>query len=96
LIERAVRKSAAWTSSWAAIVETCDLDGPGDAACLDQLLHPPSGDAEQVAGGDHGGQRTLGPTTPFEQPVREVRPGAHLRDRDVEGARAGVELPPTM
>ncbi|SNR99771.1 hypothetical protein SAMN06272737_1612 [Blastococcus mobilis] len=69
------------------------LAQPGDAQALDQLLHPAGGDAEQVAGGDHGGQRPLGPAAALEQPVGEVRPGAQLGDRHLQRAGAGVELP---
>jgi MFS transporter, DHA2 family, multidrug resistance protein len=49
-------------------------------------------DSEQVAGGDHGGQCPFGATAALQQPVREVRPGAQLRDRHVDRAGAGVEV----
>jgi hypothetical protein len=69
------------------------LAQPGDAQGLDEPLHPPGGDAQQVAGGDHGGQRPLRAAAALEQPVGEVGPRAQLGNRDVEGAGAGVELP---
>ena len=50
------------------------LAQPGDPQRLDQLLHPPGADPEQVAGGHHGGQRPFGPAAAFQQPVGEVRP----------------------
>jgi hypothetical protein len=65
---------------------------PGDAEGLDQLLHPPSGDPEQIAGGDHRGQRAFGPAAALEQPVREVGPGPQFGDDNIQGAGAGVEL----
>jgi hypothetical protein len=69
------------------------LRQPGDAQGLDELLHPPGRGPEQVAGGDHGGQRPLRPAAALQQPVREVGPGPQLGDRHVQGAGAGVEVP---
>jgi hypothetical protein len=45
----------------------------GDAQRLDEFVHPPGRDAEQVAGRDHADHGGLGPLTPLEQPVREIR-----------------------
>jgi len=50
------------------------LAQPSDAELLDQLLHPPRRDTEQVAGRHHRGQRPLRPPATLQQPVREVRP----------------------
>ena len=69
------------------------LREPGDAQGLHQLLHPPGAHPEQVAGGDHGGQRPLRSPAALQQPVREVGPGSELGDRDVQRAGSGVELP---
>ena len=68
------------------------LRQPGDPEGLHQILHPPRGDAEQVAGRDHRGQRGLRAPAPLEQPLREVAALPQLRDRDVDGAGAGVEV----
>jgi hypothetical protein len=64
------------------MVETCNGQ-PGDPERLDEFLHPPGGHAEQVAGGDHGGQGAFGAAAALEQPIREIRPGAQLRDRSI-------------
>ena len=69
------------------------LRQPGDAEGLDQLLHPPGRDPEQVAGRHHRDQRPLGPPAPLEQPVREVGALAQLGDRDLHRAGPGVEVP---
>ena len=69
------------------------LRQPGDPQRLDQLLHPPRADPEQVAGRHHGRQGSLGPAAALQQPVREVRPRPQLGDRHVQGAGAGVEVP---
>ena len=69
------------------------LRQPGDAEGLDQLLHPPGRDPEQVAGRHHRGQRPLGPPAALEQPVGEVGALAQLGDRDLHRAGAGVEVP---
>ncbi|MBB6547063.1 hypothetical protein HD593_001858 [Nonomuraea rubra] len=63
-----------------------------DAELLDQLVHPPGGDAEQVAGGHHADQRLLGPPPSLQQPVRVVRARAQLRNRQLDRARPGVPL----
>jgi hypothetical protein len=57
-----------------------------DPERLDQLLHPPRRDTQQVAGGHHRGQRPLGTPTPLEQPVGEVGPLPQLRDRNGHSA----------
>ena len=64
----------------------------GDAQGLDELVHPPRGHPEQVAGGHHGGQCPLGAFAAFQQPVREVRALPQLGDREIQCACAGVEL----
>jgi NhaA family Na+:H+ antiporter len=66
---------------------------PLDPELFDQLVHPPRRDAQQVGGGDHRDQGLLGTTTPFQQPLREVRAGPQLRDRQLDGSRAGVPVP---
>jgi hypothetical protein len=68
------------------------LREPGDAQALDQLLHPPGRDAQQVAGGDHGSQRPFRPSAALHQPVREVGARPQLRDRHLQGAGSGVEV----
>ena len=69
------------------------LGDPGDAERLDQLVHPPGRDPEQVAGGDHADQRLLGAAPAVQQPVREVRPRPQLRDRQLDRAGPGVPAP---
>jgi hypothetical protein len=69
------------------------LGQPRDAECLDQFLHPPRADTEQVAGRDHTHQCCLGAAPAFEQPVRTVGPLAQLRDRQLDRAGSGVPLP---
>jgi hypothetical protein len=66
---------------------------PGDPKRFDQLLHPPGADAEQVAGRHHAGQGRFRPAAAFQQPVREIRARPQLRDRDVQRAGPGVEVP---
>lgn len=51
------------------------LGQAGDAHRLGQLLHPPRGDAQQVAGGHHRGERPLRSASLVQQEVREVRAG---------------------
>ena len=63
-----------------------------DAEGLDQLVHPPGGDAGEVAVRDHGDQRGLGPLAALEQPLGEVGALAQLRDRDVDRADPGVQV----
>ena len=58
-----------------------------------KLVHPPGGHAQQVSGRDHADQRRPGPLAPLEQPLREVRPGAQLRECHVERAEASVQVP---
>ena len=65
----------------------------GDPQALDELVHPPGRDAQQVAGRDHADQRRLGPLAALEQPFREVGARAQLRDRHVDRAGPGVQLP---
>jgi hypothetical protein len=50
------------------------LAQPRDAEGLDQLLHPPRRNAEQVARGHHARQGRFGAAAALQQPVREVRP----------------------
>ena len=54
-------------------------------------LEPPRRDAQQVAGRHHADQRLLGPGTALEQPLRDVRAGPQLRDRQLH--RAGPRVP---
>ena len=68
------------------------LAQPRDAQGLDQFLHPPCADPEQVAGRHHRGQRPLCPPAAFQQPVREVGTRPQLRDRHVQRPGAGVEV----
>jgi hypothetical protein len=63
---------------------------PGDAEGFDQLLHPSCRDAEQVAGRHHRHEGGLGPSTPLQQPVREVASLPQLRDRQIDRPGAGV------
>lgn len=63
-----------------------------DPEGLDQAVHPPGGDPEQIAGRHHARERQLGPLAPLKQPLREVRPRAQLRDRDVHRPGSGVEI----
>jgi hypothetical protein len=69
------------------------LRQPRDPQGVDQLLHPPRRDTQQVAGRHHRGERAFGAAAALQQPVREVGALAQLRDRHIEGARSGVELP---
>ena len=62
-----------------------DAQGPG------HVLHPPGGDALQVALGHHRHQRPLGPTAGLEQPVGEVAARPQLRDVELDGAGPRVE-----
>ena len=64
-----------------------------DAELLDQLLHPPRRHPEQIRGRDHADQCLLGPAAMLEQPVREVRARAQLRDRQLDRPGTGVPLP---
>jgi hypothetical protein len=68
------------------------LREPSDAQRLDQLVHPPGGDPEQVAGRHHRGQRLLRPGAALQQPLGEVGAPPQLRDRHVQGAGTGVEV----
>ena len=68
------------------------LGQTGDAQCFDEFVHPPGGHPEQVAGGHHRGQGPLGAFAAFQQPLREVRAVAQLRDRKIQCACTGVEL----
>lgn len=46
-----------------------------------------------VAGGrDHRDEGLLGPTAPFEEPVREVAAGPELGDGEFDGSGPGVPL----
>jgi hypothetical protein len=49
-------------------------------------------DTDQVAGGHHRRQGGLGPLAALQQPIREVRARAQLRDRHVHAAGPGVEV----
>jgi hypothetical protein len=69
------------------------LAQPGDAESLDQLLHPPRADPEQVAGRHHRGEGCLRAAAALQQPVREVTTLPELGDRHVKGPGAGVEVP---
>ena len=60
---------------------------------LHQLLHPAGRHTQQVTRRDHRRQRPLGAFAPLQQPVREVGPGPQLRDRHVQRAGPGVEVP---
>jgi hypothetical protein len=57
-----------------------------------ELLHPASGDPEQVRRRHHRGQRPLG-TAAVLQERREVRPVPQLRDRQLDSPGPGVPLP---
>ncbi len=57
-----------------------------------QLLHPPSRDPQQVAGGHHRGQRPFRPPPVLQEP-RVVRALAQLRDRQLDGPGPGIPLP---
>ena len=63
-----------------------------DAQALDELVHPPRGNPQQVASGHHRGQCPLGPFAAFQQPVREVGTVPQLGDREIQRPRASVEL----
>ena len=69
------------------------LAQPRDAQGLDQLLHPPGTDTEQVASRHHTGQSCLRPPPALQQPVREIGPGPEPGNGDVQGADPGVEVP---
>jgi hypothetical protein len=58
----------------------------------DELVHPPRGDTEEVAGRHHADQCRFGTLPALEQPVGEVRAGAELGDRDVDRADPGIQL----
>jgi hypothetical protein len=62
----------------------------GDAEGLDQLLHPPGGHPEQIAGGDHADQRRLAAPALFQQPVWEVGARTHPRDGQFYRPHPGV------
>ena len=87
-----VRNASTCASRSLAISETCDFDSPVIPSDCDQLVHPPGRHPEQVAGRHHRRQGRLGPAAPFQQPVREVRARAQLRDRDVDRADPGVQV----
>ena len=72
------------------------LAQPSDAQGLHQLLHPPSADAEQVAGGHHRAHRSLGAPAAFQQPLGEVGAGAQLGQRQLDRAHPGVPVPGTV
>ena len=56
-----------------------------------QLLHPPGGDTQQVAGRHHRGQRPLG-APPVLEELRVVRALAQLGDRQLDGPGPGIPL----
>ena len=62
-----------------------------DAQGLDELVHAAGGDPGEVAVGHDGDQGRLGPLAALQKPLREIRTRAQLRDRDVDGAHAGVQ-----
>jgi hypothetical protein len=64
-----------------------------DTQLLGEFLHPAGRDPEQVAGRRDGDQRLLGPAAMLQQPIREIRPGAQLRNLQLHGPSAGVPLP---
>ena len=66
-----------------AIALTLRLGQAGDSQCFDELVHPPRGNPEQIAGGHYGGQRPLGALTAFP---------AAIGDRKIQCACPGVEL----
>ena len=63
-----------------------------DSEGLHQLVHPAGGDPGEVAVRDDGDQRGLCAFATLEQPFREVGALPQLRDGDVDGADAGVEV----
>ena len=64
-----------------------------DAEGLDEPLDPPCRHPAHVALADHLGERSLGSPAGLEQPAGEVAARAQLRDREVDRARPGVEVP---
>ena len=60
---------------------------------LDQLLHPPGRHPQQVRGRHHTDQGPFGAGAALQQPVREIAARPQLRDRHVDRAGPGVEVP---
>jgi hypothetical protein len=64
-----------------------------DPELIDQLVHPPRRDAQQVGGGHHRDQSLFGATTALQQPLWEVRAGPQLGDGQLNRPRTGIPLP---
>ena len=69
------------------------LTQPGDPEGLDQPVHPPGRDPQQVARRHHTGQRRLRPGMPRQEPLREERALPQFRDRDIYGADPSIQVP---
>lgn len=67
-----------------------------DAEGLHDGVDPAGGYALYVALGHHRHQSPLSPPTGLQQPGGEVAAGAKLGDRQIEAARAGVEVAGTV
>ncbi len=63
-----------------------------DPQLTHEFVHAASGHASEVAVRDHRDQGGLGTLAAFKEPLGEVGPAAQLRDRDVHGPDAGIEV----
>jgi hypothetical protein len=105
-VERQVRIGAAVERAAAEVVNDLvqRLRQPGDLALahpvdpelLHQLLNPPGGDARQIGVGDDRHECLLGPPARLQQPFREIRALAQLRDGELDRADAPVPVTPAV
>jgi len=63
-----------------------------NAEGLDEFVHPAGTHSGEVAVGHNGDQRGLGALASFHEPLWEIGALAELRDRNIDGADAGVEV----